>query len=57
MKTGRKIIAVVTAKDGKPVVDMRDNNGYTAVTAKDGSIAIVESESQQFYEIGGGDKE
>lgn len=57
MKTGRKIIAVVTAKDGKPVVDVRDSNGYIAVTLGDGSIAIVESESQQSYEIGGGDKE
>lgn len=57
MKTGRKIIAVVTAKDGKPVVDLRDNNGYAAVTLEGGCIAIVENRSQQFYEIGGGDKE
>lgn len=57
MRTGRKIIAVVTAKDGKPVVDLRDSNGYAAITLEGGCIAIVESQSQQFYEIGGGDKE
>ena len=57
MRKGRKIIAVVTAKDGNPVVDLRDSNGYVAVTLEDGCIAIAESRSQQFYEIGGGDRE
>lgn len=52
MRTGRKVIAYITAQDGKPMVDMRDSNGYTSVALEDGSIAIVESESQQFYEIG-----
>lgn len=51
MKTGRKIIAVVTAEGGKPIVDLRDGNGYAAVMLEDGGVAIVESKSQPFYEI------
>ena len=53
MKTGRKIIAVITAKDGKPIVDLRDGNDYAVVALADGTIAIVESQSQEFYDLTG----
>lgn len=50
MATGNKVLATVTVKDGKPVVDLGDNR-YKVVTTQDGVVCIVEVKKQEYCAI------
>ena len=50
MATGKKVFAVITVKDGKPIIDIGDNR-YKTITLKDGTVCIVENKSQDFVEV------
>ena len=51
MSTGRKIFAVITVVDGKPVVDLGNTRDYETVVTKDGITCIVERKSQEYIAI------
>lgn len=50
MRTGRKIFATISLIDGKIVVDVGNSN-YTTITLKDGTVCVVERESQSYFPI------
>ena len=50
MATGKKVFAVITVKDGKPIVEVYDG-GYKTITLKDGAVCIIENKSQDFVEV------
>ena len=51
MNTGKKVFAVITVVDGKPVVDLGNTAGYETITTKDGVVCIVERKSREFCAI------
>jgi hypothetical protein len=51
MNTGRKVFAVITAVDGKPVVDLGNTSKYEIITTSDGVTCIVERKSQEYIAI------
>jgi hypothetical protein len=52
MSTGKKILAEITVKDGKPVVEIHNNMDYEVVPLE-GVTYIVERKSQEFVAFGG----
>lgn len=51
MNTGRMVLAVISVKDGKIVVDLGDTNNYEVVTTKEGLTCIVEKKSQEYMAL------
>lgn len=52
MSTGKKILAEITVKDGKPAVEIHNNREYEVVALEDVTY-IVERKSQEFVAFGG----
>lgn len=52
MSTGKKILAEITVKDGKPVIEIHNNRDYEVVPLE-GVTYIVERKSQDFVAFGG----
>ena len=51
MATGKKVFAVITVVDGKPVVDLGNTRDYITVETQDGTVCIVERKSQEYFPV------
>ena len=51
MATGKKVFAVITVVDGKPVVDLGNTREYMVIETKDGIVCIVERQSKEYFPI------
>ncbi len=51
MNKGRKVFAVITVVDGKPIVDLGNTLEYETVISKEGATCIVERESKEYIAL------
>jgi hypothetical protein len=51
MPTGRKVFAVITVVDGKPVIDLGNTAQYEVITSSEGVTCIVERKHKEFVTI------